>query len=103
MALTDVGNVEDELVHSDIDDVQQEITTSSRFLSLHNPPKADASGLPEWISEAMQLLGPGHCSRCRHKACSYWYRDSSIENTLKSVKSLQWLINGSSACVKIFV
>ena len=67
MALTDVGNVEDELVHSDIDDVQQEITTSSRFLSLHNPPKADASGLPEWLSEAMQLLGPEHCSRCRHK------------------------------------
>ena len=60
MALTAVGNVEDELivlVHSHIDDVEQEITTSSQFLSLHNPPKADASGLLECISEAIQRLG----------------------------------------------
>ena len=40
-----------------MDDTEQEMTTCSRFLSLHNPQKADASGLVECIGEAMRLLG----------------------------------------------
>ena len=57
---TDAGNVEDELivlVHCHMDDNEQEVTTASRFLSLHNPQSADASGLLECIGEAMHLLG----------------------------------------------
>ena len=57
---TDAGNLEDELivlVYCRMDDAEQEMTTCSRFLSLHNPQKADASGLLEWICEAMHLLG----------------------------------------------
>ena len=57
---TDAGNLEDELVvllHCHLDDNTQEMTTCTRFLSLHNPQKADASGLIGCISEAMNLLG----------------------------------------------
>ena len=57
---TDAGNLEDELivlVYCDMDDAEQEMTTYSRFLSLHKPQKADASGLLECIGKAMHLLG----------------------------------------------
>ena len=57
---TDAGNVEDELivlVHCHMDDTEQEMITTSRFLSLHNPQNATASGLLECIGEAMRLLG----------------------------------------------
>ena len=45
---TDAGNLEDEvivLVFGHMNDSEQEITTQSRFLSVHNPEKADTSGL----------------------------------------------------------
>ena len=57
---TDAGNLEDELivlVYCHMDDAEQEMTTCSRFLSLHNPQRGDASGLLECIGEAMHLLG----------------------------------------------
>ena len=57
---TDAGNVEDELtaiVYCAKDDASQQLTTCSRFLSLHSPQKADASGLLLCVGEALQLLG----------------------------------------------
>ena len=56
----DAGNLEDEmivLVYCCMNDTEQEMTTCSRFLSLHNPQKVDASCLLECIGEAMHLLG----------------------------------------------
>lgn len=47
----DAGNLEDELivlVHCCLDEAEQEMTTCSRFLSLHKPQKADASGLLDY-------------------------------------------------------
>ena len=60
---TDAGNLEDEvivLVFGHMNDSEQEITTQSRFLSVHNPEKADTSGLLGCISDAMHLLGVDH-------------------------------------------
>ena len=56
---TDAGNVEDELVailYCAKDDASQQMTTCSRFLSLHSPQKADASGLLQCLGEALQFL-----------------------------------------------
>ena len=56
---TDAGNVEDELIailYCTKNDVSQQITTCTRFLSLHSPPKANASGLLQCIGEALQFL-----------------------------------------------
>ena len=57
---TDVAVVEDEvivIVYCNIDDVDEEITSNSRFLSLHIPQKADANGLLACVRDAMYTLG----------------------------------------------
>ena len=48
------------LVFGHMNDSEQEITTQGRFLSVHNPEKADTSGLLGCISDAMHLLGVDH-------------------------------------------
>ena len=56
---TDAGIVEDELVailYCAKDDTSQQMTTCSRFLSLHSTQKADASGLLQCLGEALQFL-----------------------------------------------
>ena len=56
---TDVAVVEDEvivIVYCNIDDVDEEITSTSRFLSLHVPQKADANGLLACVRDAMYPL-----------------------------------------------
>ena len=45
---TDAGNQEDELIvllYCSKDGTTQEITPCTRYLSIHNPGKADANGL----------------------------------------------------------
>lgn len=57
---TDVGNVEEELiaiVYRALDDTSRQVATSSRFLSLHSPKRADAGGLLECLGEALKLVG----------------------------------------------
>lgn len=55
------------------DEASQEVLSSCRYLSLHNPKTADASGLLQCIQEALKLassswseryLGEGHCTEC---------------------------------------
>ena len=38
------------------DDATQQINTCSRFLSLHSPPQANASGLLQFVGEALQFV-----------------------------------------------
>ena len=57
---TDAGNKEDELIvplYCSKDASAQEITSNSRYLSIHNPGKADASGLLSCVNEAMKFMG----------------------------------------------
>ena len=57
---TDVAVVEDEvivIVYCNIDDVDEEITSTSRFLSLHVPQKADTNVLLACVRDAMYTLG----------------------------------------------
>lgn len=56
---TDAGNQEDELivlVHCSKDDSTQELTPRTRFLSIHSPKQADASGLLDCLRDALKLL-----------------------------------------------
>ena len=57
---TDCGNHDDDLmvlVHSSKNDAIKEISSCTRYLSLYNPQRADASGLLQCIGEALKLFG----------------------------------------------
>ena len=57
---TDFGNQEDELivlVHSFKNEAIEEISSRTRYLSLYNPQRADASGLLQCVGEALKLFG----------------------------------------------
>ena len=57
---TDAGDQEDELivlVYCYKDEANEELTARTRYLSLHRPQKADASGLLLCVGEAVMLLG----------------------------------------------
>ena len=57
---TDAGNQEDELIvllYCSKDATVQEITPCTRYLSIHTPEKADASGLLSCVNEALKFMG----------------------------------------------
>ena len=59
---TDPGNQEDELfvvLYCFKDDEAQEITAHTRYLSVHTPQKADATGLISCVNDALQVFGIG--------------------------------------------
>ena len=56
---TDAGNQEDELIvllYCSEDATAQEISPCTRYLSIHSPGKADASGLLSCVSEALKFM-----------------------------------------------
>ena len=56
---TDAGNQEDELIvllYCSKDATAQEISPCTRYLSIHSPGKADASGLLSCVSEALKFM-----------------------------------------------
>jgi len=57
---TDAGNKEDKLIvllYCSEDATAQEITPCTRYLSIHSPGKADASGLLSCVNEALKFMG----------------------------------------------
>ena len=55
---TDAGNQEDELIvllYCSKDATAQEVTSCTRYLSIHTPGKADANGLLSHVNEVLNL------------------------------------------------
>ena len=58
--MTDAGNQEDEMIvllYCFKDATAQEITPCTRYLYIHSPEKADASGLLSCVSEPLKFMG----------------------------------------------